>query len=171
MAQPSISGHVIMSLRVADSPEIAKRNQLIASNCFTLPGITTSKNISKSAEEETTASLASDSPQQLSSSEECEWNWELLMNKTVKQLKEICVTKKIRPGKRKKKELVAHMLDILNMRPQDETYLKAQLDAIRATQHTDSPLPHEIYKTHFNSVDLMSRKLYQDNYSYHVKKW
>jgi len=93
---------IIMSLRVADSPETAKRNQLLATNAFVAPSdAVNSENASISTNFDGESQTAKPELQE-EENEPVEWTHEGLSKKTVKQLKLLCKQHKIRPGNARK---------------------------------------------------------------------
>jgi len=74
-------------------------------------------------------------------------------------------------GNKRKPDLVAHMLEILNTSPEDERRLAERFLRIQKSAQSSVPSHYELYKKEFNGVDLMSRLGYQFNYSYQCRQW
>jgi len=94
---------------------------------------------------------------------------EELESLTVPKLKEICGAFNIRPGNKRKAELIEHMVTILSIEGSVETeVLMKKLDTV---QNTNPAVHHLHYKKHFNGVDLVDRMWYRLPYNYSVKNW
>ena len=65
----------------------------------------------------------------------------------------------LKKGKRKKKELVEHILTMLNPTNSETEKTKEFLKNLDSTLHKEKS-HHEFYREHFNGVDLFDRMWY-----------
>jgi len=89
----------------------------------------------------------------------------------VEKLREICSKFNIRPGRKRKHELIEHMVSLINPSASEETEFASLKMEINNSINNGEPPQHAFYRKYFNGVDLHDRYWYKISYNYHVRKW
>jgi len=89
----------------------------------------------------------------------------------VEKLCEICSKFNIRPGRKRKHELIEHMVSLINPSASEETEFASLKMEINNSINNGEPPQHAFYRKYFNGVDLHDRYWYKISYNYHVRKW
>ena len=105
------------------------------------------------------------------STQDSPYTTKALSDLNVTDLRYICGQYNIKPGRKRKHELINHMAQILNPSVSEESDFKMLQSQIDTTFYATEPLQHSFYRTNFNAVDLHDRYWYKIPYSYQIRKW
>ena len=92
-----------------------------------------------------------------------------LRSQKVPELRAICATHKIAPGRRNKHQLIEHMEQVLQ--PSNQSIFASTLQTITSTSYSDNPVHHNHYHATFNSVDLSDRNWHRFKWSFRTNHW
>jgi len=119
----------------------------------------------------TTLDTSTSSTASTASTQSTSYSVAALNELTVPELREICDQYNIRPGKKRKHDLITHMAQILNPSDSAVSQLNAIETQIDKTFYGTEPLQHSFYRTNFNGVDLHDRYWYKISYNYQIRNW